>query len=261
MLPIFVRNAEGKLCLKPLLQIVFENLYDAGFREFGFITGRGKRGVEDYFTIDTDFVGLLGNRNEFGLAKELDAFYEKIEESSITFINQPQPKGFGDAVYRARFFTGSEAFLVHAGDDLILSKKMRAQYLLNLINVFEEYKATAAFCAERVSDPEKYGVVVGDKVANNRYRVRRVVEKPSIPPSNIAVVAVYTFDPGIYSAIEETLPDAAGEVQLTKAIQILADRSDSVYAVELGPEEKRLDIGTPQSYLKALKLTLSSMGL
>jgi UTP--glucose-1-phosphate uridylyltransferase len=259
MLPIFAKSIDGELCLKPLLQIVFENLYDVGLREFGFITGRGKRSVEDYFTIDSGFVELLKNGNKFGLAKELDVFYEKVGSSHIAFINQPKPKGFGDAVHRAKMFTGTEPFLVHAGDDLIISKKN--QYLRNLIDVFEEHEASAVFCVERVSDPRKYGVIVGDKVANNLYQVRRVVEKPSTPPSNIAVVAVYAFSSRIYQAIEETPPDANGEVQLTNAIQRLIDQNHSVYAVELSSEEKRLDIGTPQSYLKALNLVVHSSNL
>jgi len=259
MLPIFAKSIDGELCLKPLLQIVFENLYDVGLREFGFITGRGKRSVEDYFTIDSGFVELLKNGNKFGLAKELDVFYEKVGRSHIAFINQPKPRGFGDAVHRAKMFTGAEAFLVHAGDDLIISKKN--QYLRNLINVFEEHGASAVFCVERVRDPRKYGVIIGDKVANNLYLVKRVIEKPSAPPSNIAIVAVYAFGSGIYQAIEETPPDANGEVQLTNAIQRLIDQNHSVYAVELSSEEKRLDIGTPQSYLKALNLVVHSSNL
>lgn len=259
MLPIFVRSADGKLCLKPLLQIVFENLYDVGFREFGFITGRGKRSVEDHFTIDSDFVDLLKSGNKPEPARELDVFYRKIGNSHIAFINQPKPKGFGDAVHRAKPFTGTEPFLVHAGDDLIISKENR--YLLKLINIFEEHKATAVLCVERVEDPRKYGVIIGRKVAKNLYRVRRIIEKPSKPPSNIAVVAVYAFDSAIYQAIEETPPDMRGEVQLTNAIQKLIDQKHSVYAVELNSRERRLDIGTPESYLEALNLKLRSSNL
>jgi len=252
MLPIFVRGTDGKLCLKPLLQIVFENLYDGGFREFGFITGRGKRSIEDYFTLDNGFVEYLKSRKKFRLVKELDVFYEKVRRSNITFINQPEPRGFGHAVYHAKSFTGAEPFLVHAGDDLVISKK--SQYLLKLMQTFEKFEATAAFCVEKVRNPRKYGVIVGEKIADNLYQVKRVLEKPSAPPSNIAVVAVYVFNSKIYQAIEETPPDATNEVQLTNAIQQLIEQNHPVYAVELDAAEKRVDIGTPQSYLRALNL-------
>jgi dTDP-glucose pyrophosphorylase len=72
----------------------------------------------------------------------------------------------------------------------------------------------------------------------------------------MAIVAVYAFNSRIYQAIEETVPDASGEVQLTNAIQRLIDQNYPVYAVELSSKEKRLDIGTPQSYLKALTIML-----
>jgi len=252
MLPIFVKGANRKLCLKPLLQIVFENAYDAGFRDFCFITGRGKRSIEDHFTLDSSFVRYLKSRNKFGSAKELDVFYEKVQKSNIIFVNQPEPRGFGDSVYYAKSFTGAEPFLVHAGDDLIISKKN--QYLFKLTQTFEKYEATATFCVEKVRDPRKYGVIIGERLADNVYQVKRIIEKPSAPPSNIAVVAVYAFNSKIYQAIEETLPDATKEVQLTNAIQQLIEQNYPVYAVELDSDEKRLDIGTPQSYLRALNL-------
>lgn len=256
MLPIFVRDENKKLCLKPLLQVVFENLHYAGFREFYFITGKAKRSIEDHFTIDNDFLRYVRNRNNHDLVKELDAFYEKVRGSNIVFINQPEPKGFGDAVYHAKPSTGTEAFLVHAGDDLIISKKTRysKRSLLDLMRVFEKKEATAAFCVEKVKDPSKYGVIIGKRVGNKLYRVKKVVEKPSVPPSDIAIVALYVFSPKIYEALEETPPDKNNEIQLTDAIQLLIERNYPVYALELNSNEKRVDIGNPQSYLKALNL-------
>lgn len=252
MLPIFAEGIDGKLCLKPLLQVVFENLYAAGFREFHFITGRGKRSIEDHFTVDNDFLRYLEDRNSSESARELKAFYEKIQASSILFINQPEPKGFGDAVHCAKSSTGRDAFLVHAGDDLIVSEG--SHYLSHLMQVFEDNNAQAAFCVERVSDPTKYGVIIGKKVAKNLYQVEQVIEKPSVSPSNMAIVAVYAFTSEIHRAIEETQPDARNEVQLTNAIQRLIDCDFSVYALELGPHVKRVDIGNPLSYFNAMNL-------
>jgi UTP--glucose-1-phosphate uridylyltransferase len=252
MLPIFTKGINGKLCLKPLLQAIFENLFSAGFREFNFITGRGKRTIEDHFTVDNDFLRYLESRDGNESARELDDFYEKIRKSSIVFVNQPEPRGFGDAVHCAKSSTGEEDFLVHAGDDLIVSRTNR--YLSDLIEVFEDNEAQAAFCVERVNDPSKYGVMIGEKVAKKIHLVKRVIEKPSVPPSNLAIVAVYVFSPEIYGAIEKTQPDARNEVQLTNAIQQLIDEDCRVYGIELSPHVKRIDIGTPLSYFRALNL-------
>jgi UTP--glucose-1-phosphate uridylyltransferase len=260
MLPIFTRDGCNKLCVKPLLQVVFENLHYAGCQEYYFITGRSKRSIEDYFTIDNEFLNYNRARNNHEHIKELAEFYDKIRKSNIVFINQPEPKGFGDAVYHAKRSTGSDSFLVHAGDDLIISagNGNKNSSLLNLVRVFEEKEAAAAFCVEKAKDPSKYGVIIPEKIGNKVYRVRGVVEKPAVPPSNMAIVAIYAFTPHIYKALEETLPDQKGEVQLTNAIQRLIDQGFPVYAVEMDSAEKRIDIGNPTSYLAALKLLAKS---
>jgi UTP--glucose-1-phosphate uridylyltransferase len=250
MLPFFAKGIQGQFCLKPLLQLVFEGLYNIGFKEFCFIVGRSKRSIEDHFTMDSTFITQLKNRNKFGLAKELEQFYEKIRDSSIIFVNQPTPLGFGDAVHHAKLFTGKEEFLVHAGDDLIISPNN--EHLKRLINVFEKYNASAAFCVEQVQNPQQYGVITGKQIEENVYKVEEISEKPSVPLSNIAVVAVYVFKDKIYEAISKTSPDENNELQLTTAIQQLVDEKHDVYAVALNENEKRIDIGTPESYWAAL---------
>lgn len=249
MLPIFGRGIDGKPCLKPFLQLVFEGLHKTGLREFCFVVGRGKRSIQDHFTIDDSFSENLKASNKANLSQELNSFYDQIRDSTIAFAVQPKPLGLGDAVYHARFFTGNEPFLVHAGDDLVESKN--ADHFKRLFRVFEEYDADAAFFVKKVTDPTKYGVIVGEEVDSRVYRVKSIIEKPSSPPSNIAVLAVYAFNPCIYSAIQDTRPDKYGEVQLTEAIQSLVANGQTVCAMELSKNENRIDIGSPESYKDA----------
>lgn len=256
MLPIFAHDAKGQLRLKPFLQMVFEELHDYGCREFCFIVGRGKRSIEDHFTTDNGFTSFLKEKNKSELAAELDQFYRKVGTSTLVFINQPEPRGFGNAVYCAKPFTGKEPFLVHAGDDLIFSKNN--SYLKKLVELFEESNADAVFFVEKVKNPSKFGVIVGKEVSNRIYEVERIVEKPQFPPSNIAAIAIYAFKPKIFQAIEKTAPDENNEIQLTDAIQRLIDEKCSVYAMELSRGEKRIDVGTPRSYLEALRAVLLS---
>lgn len=253
MLPLYARCVHGELCLKPVLQLIFEQLYDYGVREFCFVVGRGKRAIEDFFTRDSNFLKYLYAKNKHVLAQALDEFYRKVESSTIVFVNQPEPKGFGDAVYRARFFVGDEPFIVHAGDDLILSEN--ADHLIRLVRVFEEMNAEAAFLVEKVEDPRRYGVIRGVEVYPRVYRVVDIVEKPEKPPSNIATIAVYIFTSRIFRALEKVMPDRSGEIQLTDAIKLLVEEGHPVYAVELLPHEKRLDVGTPESYWDALRIS------
>jgi len=250
MLPIFSRGAGGSLVLKPMLQAIFEQLYEVGFREFCFIVGRGKRAIEDHFNKDSGFLSMLRARGKGHLASELEGFYEKIDDSIIVFINQPEPRGFGDAVLRAKPFTGDEPFLVHAGDDLVLSQG--ASHIERLTDAFDALGPDAILLVEEVGDPRPYGVVLAREVGNGVLEVLDVVEKPAVPPSNLAVVAIYVFSPSIYNAIERTEPDDDGEVQLTDAIRLLLAERRLILAVRLKGTERRIDIGTPEGYWRAL---------
>jgi len=254
MLPVFFKGRNGGVCLKPMLQAVFEQLYAVGFREFGFIVGRGKRAIEDHFTSDDSCIEQLKNSGKAELANGLQDFYKKINNSNILFINQPKPKGFGDAVYKAKLFTGNESFLMHAGDDLVFSQDNR--HLRRIMRLFEHYDADAAFLVEEVGDPRMYGVIKGNEVEPNVFEVEEVIEKPRRPPSNLAIIALYVFKPVIYKAIENVKPDVNGEIQLADALQLLLEWKCKLYASKLGSAERRIDIGTPETYLKAIKNVL-----
>lgn len=254
MLPIVALTKSGKLCMKPMLQAIFEQLYDVHFREFAFIVGKGKRAIEDHFSPDEDFIKYLENRNRKDNAEELQDFYRKINESNVVFINQPKPKGFGDAVGRAALFTGSEKFLMQAGDDLVISKNNN--HLRRATETFEEYDADTLFLLEEVPDPRNYGVVTGKEIKPSIFRVTNVVEKPQKPESNLAIVALYMFKPIIYTAIKEVKPDKNGEIQLAEALRLLIEWNCKVFGLKLGSNEKRIDIGTAESYLEMLRSTV-----
>jgi UTP--glucose-1-phosphate uridylyltransferase len=254
MFPIFAIGTNGKPCLKPLLQVVFEQLYDVGFREFCFVVGRGKRAIEDYFTPDRTFISLLRERGKEVQAREMQDFYRRVNDCTISFVNQPELRGTGDAVKRARTFTAGEPFLLHMGDDLILSKEN--SHLKRLIDVFEKRKADAVFFAARVKDPTLYGVIVGKQVAKGLHKVETIVYQPKKPPSNLSDVAVYMLKPNIYPEIQKVKQlKESGELSLIPAIQALINKGGKVYAVELLPEEKRIDIGNAEKYREALDIT------
>jgi len=254
MFPIFAFGANGKPCLKPVLQVVFEQLHDVGFREFCFVVGRGKRAIEDYFTPDRAFLSFLRERGKKMQAHEMQDFYRRVNDCTITFVNQPELRGTGDAVQRTRTFTADEPFLLHMGDDLILSKEN--SHLKRLIDVFQKRKADAVFFATRVKDPTMYGVIVGKQVAKGLHKVETIVYQPKKPPSNLSDVAVYMLKANIYNEIQKVKPlKESGEISLIPAIQALINRGDKVYALELQPKEKRIDIGNAERYREALNTT------
>jgi UTP--glucose-1-phosphate uridylyltransferase len=256
MLPIFSMTANGNMSVKPVVQMVFEQVYNAGLREFCYIVGRGKRGIEDHFTPDDKCIRTLEGMGKNGQATDLEDFYEKLETSTIMWVNQPEPKGFGNAVLMAQPFVQNEPCLVHAGDSFILSKDM--DYIKKLLNAYERFKADAAFIVLEIENPRQYGIVQGDEVDDGILKVRTAVEKPEKPPTNLAIMAMYVFHPVIFKALEATQPGRNGEIQLTDAIQKLIDWGLNVYAVKLDKNYSHLDIGSPERYWDALSLSYQS---
>jgi UTP--glucose-1-phosphate uridylyltransferase len=252
MLPVFSKTRSGELCLKPMVQLVFEQLHGAGFREFCFIVGKEKRAIEDHFTPDQMYVSKLQKMGKSGASEDLQAFYDMIEKSTLVWINQPEPRGFGDAVLKAKSFVGADSFLVHAGDSYIHSKN--SGHLERLRKESDTAKADAAFLVQRVQDPRRYGVVEGTQ-EDGVVKVSRVVEKPQKPASNLAIMPVYAFHSVILKALEVTPSGVGGEIQLTDGIQKLVDWGLSVRAVELEKTDVRLDIGSPELYWEAQNLS------
>jgi UTP--glucose-1-phosphate uridylyltransferase len=257
MLPIFVEGRNG-LVLKPMLQAIFEQLYDFGVREFCLVVGRGKRLIEDHFTPDYGFLDELHNGGRRHLAEELNLFYSKIDDSRVIWVNQPKPKGFGDALLRAEGFGCNEDFLVAAGDTYMVSKK--GDYLRRLSEGHLGKSVDVALMAMEVSDPEHYGIME-TSVEGDCLRVLSVEEKPARPKTRMAVMPFYIFyqnvSSSLFDAIRSLRPGVGGEIQLTDAINSLIKSGSRVYATQLLNEESRLDIGTPEKYWDALRLSYS----
>jgi UTP--glucose-1-phosphate uridylyltransferase len=153
----------------------------------------------------------------------------------------------------AQPFVQNEYCLVHAGDSCIISKNM--DYLKKLLDTYERFNADAAFIVLEIENPKQYGIVEGEEVEAGIFKVKRVVEKPDKPATNLAIMAMYIFHPNIFKALESTEPGKNGEIQLTDAIQKLVDWGLKVYAVKLNAEYSHLDIGSPERYWEALKLS------
>ncbi len=253
MLPVFARGRNGALCLKPIVQLVFEQLYQVGFREFCFIVGRGKRAIEDHFTPDFSYVSMLDSKGKDGPAADLEAFYKMVEGSTVVWVNQPEPRGFGDAVLKAKSFAGSDRFMVHAGDSHFISRN--ADHLRRVPTMSEESKADALFLSMEVEDPMRFGIVEGETRADGLVKVKRLVEKPAKPASKLAIMPVYAFDSNIFRALEATKAGFVGELQLTDGIQKMVDWNLNVYTTKVASSEIWLDIGSPDLYWEAQNLS------
>ena len=252
MFPIITCDDNNSLQLKPLVQAIFEQLYNTGVRSFYIVVGRGKRAIEDHFSPDTVFLEYLNKKGK--LPNSLLDFYEKIRSSNLVFLNQLEPLGFGDAVQLGRPLINGN-FIVQAGDTFILSDDNK--YLSRLATLHQKYRASATVLLQDVSDPRQYGVVDGDYIEEGVLRMTSAIEKPERPKTNHAIMPVYIFSGDIFNALSETGRGVDGELQLTDAIQKLITARKRVIGVNLMSDELRLDLGTLESMVEALKVSLS----
>ena len=250
MMPIFSSMFTKKKVVLPLLQYIYEQLYFMGFRDYCFVVGREKRSIEDHFTPHETYLRELAGDYK----KIITKFYQKLENSHVVWVNQNRPLGFGDAVRRAERYVGNEDFIVHAGDVTILSKSKHP--ISRLIETAKRNPdAKAILLCKKIKDFKRYGVPTVERLSNNLFSVRRVVEKPDKPKSDFGILPLYYFKADIFSSIKKIKPGKGKEFQLTDGIQNLIKEKQKVLAITLNKNEEEIDVGTVESYKKSQEIT------
>ena len=235
---------------KPVVQYVVEEMIGQGIGKFLFVTGRKKRSIEDHFDDDPELESRIGAKGEIG---EVD--YDR-ERAEFFYVRQRRPLGNADAVRLAAEFVGDGSFVVGFGDT-ILTSAGGPGIVSRLVEEHERSGATATIAVWEVpvEETSRYGVVrpAGRRAHGEAFAIDDIVEKPSADeaPSRLAVAARYVFTPRIFEAIAAIDPGLKGELWLTDAIRRLLEWGEAVRCVQLGPGERRYDIGTPLTYYHA----------
>ena len=230
---------------KPIIQYLVEEAVAAGIEEIIFVTGRGKRAIEDHFDCSFELEHTLVEKNKLNL---LDEIYEIAKLAKFTFVRQPRPLGDGDAILKARHLIGNEPCAVLFGDDIVDSEK---PCIKQLMDVFEEYNSpVVALQKVPKEDVSKFGVVDAVKTAERVYKIKNLIEKPSVEeaPSNLIVVGKYIITPDVFNELENLKPGKTGEILLADALKNLLPKK-AVYGCEF--EGRRYDCGSKLGFLKA----------
>jgi len=230
---------------KPAIQYVIEEAVRAGITDILIITGRGKRSIEDHFDRSIELEHFLESRGKFD---ELKQVREITDMASIHYIRQRDPLGLGHAVAVAEEHVGDEPFAVLLGDDIMTESN---PLLAEMLRVHDRY-GRSVLAAMEVSrdDVSLYGCIEPEFVEERLARVISIVEKPTPEnaPSNLAAIGRYVLTPEIFDTLRHLEPGVGGEVQLTDAINALA-QEQAVYAHVF--EGGRFDIGNKLDYVKA----------
>ena len=209
---------------KPVLFYGIEALVEAGVTEIGIIIAPETGG---------EIEAAAGDGSRFGAAK-------------LTYILQDKPAGLAHAVLTAEEFLGGSPFVMYLGDNLL------ADGLRGLVATFRESEPDALILLTPVDEPEHFGVAELDGE-----RVVRLVEKPKDPPSNLALVGVYLFQPAIFEAARALKPSWRGELEITEAIQSLIEDGHKVQSEVVSGWWK--DTGQLADMLEANRLVLEEL--
>jgi len=233
---------------KPLVQYGVEEAMEAGLTDISFVTGRGKRAIEDHFDISYELEHQI---NGTGKEKYLSGIRKIMQECNFTYTRQREMNGLGHAILSSAAIIGDSPFAVTLADDLCVQKDSGDGVLKQMVEVFKQFRCTILAVEEvPIEEVHKYGVIAGEKMKDNLWRVNDMVEKPDPEnaPGNLAIIGRYILTPDIFEFIRQTKPGRNGEVQITDAIHQQAQKG-LVLAYQF--KGKRFDCGSIKGFVDA----------
>jgi UTP--glucose-1-phosphate uridylyltransferase len=231
---------------KPLVQYGVEEAIEAGMFNCALVTGRGKRAIADHFDTNYELEHQISGSSKEAL---LEGIRDVIDRGVFTMVRQREMKGLGHAILTGEPLIGNEAFGVLLSDDLCINEGPGV--LSQMAELYRQFRCSIVAVQEVPKDQVyKYGVIAGEPLKDDVYRVEKMVEKPAVEdaPSNLAIIGRYILTPDIFDIIRDTPPGTNGEVQITDALQTQA-RTGAVMAYKF--KGKRFDCGSVPGFVEA----------
>jgi len=208
---------------KPMSEYCIESMKGAGVTEIAIIIGGiGSQKVKEYY----------GDGNQFGI--------------KINYILQDFPRGIAHAISLCEDFIGDEKFLVFLGDNIIQKS------INEFSSEFEKSDDAATILLCEVDNPSRFGIA---DIQNGQ--IKKIVEKPKNPPTNLAVTGIYFLTPIIFDIIKRLKPSWRNELEITDALDMLLNEKHSISYKMITDYWK--DTGTPEDIINANKTILENM--
>ncbi len=238
---------------KPVIQYLVEQAVKAGIEEIIFVTGRGKRAIEDHFDYSYELEKTLVEKSKLDLLEKV----REIENlAKFSYVRQPIPLGDGHAIKCASHLIGEdEAVLVMFGDTLYDAEISPVK---QVIDTYEKYGESVVGLSEvEKNEVSKFGVIDGKDIGGNNFEINKFVEKPKAEdaPSNLAAVGIYVISPEVLKTLETMKSGKSGEIRLADAFDLMLENKKQIYGKKI--EGEWLDTGNKLNFVKAsLKFAL-----
>ncbi|PIV12743.1 MAG: UTP--glucose-1-phosphate uridylyltransferase [Candidatus Nealsonbacteria bacterium CG03_land_8_20_14_0_80_36_12] len=234
---------------KPIIQYVIEEAKMSGISEIIFVLNSQKKQVLDYFKKSPKLEKILKERKKENLLKEIKNLEEILENISFSYVSQKKPLGDGQAVLQAKKLVGEEPCIVLYPDDIIQSK---VPSILQLSQIFKtSQKPIMALSQVEKEKLPFYGVIAGEKIAYRLYKLKKIIEKPSIEeaPSNLAMVGRRIITPEVFDYLKKASFNQRGEIGLADVLDKMIQDGKIIYGYEI--EGKWLECGNKLDWLKS----------
>lgn len=232
---------------KPVIQYLVEEAVRAGIKEITFVTGRGKRAIEDHFDYSFELEKTLVEKNKLDLLKKVKAIDGL---AKFSYVRQPIPLGDGHAVNcAAHLFSEDESVLVMFGDTLYDAEISPVKQVMD---VYEKYDATVIGLAEVEHKlVSQFGVIGGEYLGNGIYRINKFIEKPALEdaPSDLVQVGINIITPVVFKILADMKSGKSGEIRLADAFDEMLNKGLPLYGKKLDGEW--LDTGNKFNFIKA----------
>ena len=240
---------------KPVIQYLVEQAVAAGIEEIIFVTGRGKRAIEDHFDYSFELEKTLVEKNKLDLVKKV----KEIESlAKFSYVRQPVPLGDGQAVLcAAHLVNEDEPILVMFGDTLY---DAAISPVTQVIQAYEKYGQTIIGLSEvGASEVSQFGVIGGPEIEKGVYKIEQFIEKPKVSeaPSNLVQVGINVITPDVLKILKDMKVGKSGEIRLADAYDEMLEQGLPLYGQKI--EGEWLDTGNKFNFIKAtLKIGLKN---
>jgi UTP--glucose-1-phosphate uridylyltransferase len=237
---------------KPVIQYLVEEAVASGIEEIIFVTGRGKRAIEDHFDVSYELEDTLVEKNKQDLLAEV----QKISGlAKFSYVRQPMPLGDGHAILQAAHLVGDEPVAVIFGDCIYDSAVPTVKQLME---TYEKYgDPVIGMSRIPMEEVSKFGVLDGVDLGERNFEIKNIVEKPKTEDakSNLVAVGKYIITPEVMKILADMKHGKSGEIRLADAFEIMLEQNRPIYGKEL--EGEWLDTGDKFNFIKAtIKLGL-----
>lgn len=232
---------------KPVVQYLVEEAVASGIEEIIFVTGRGKRAIEDHFDVSYELEDTLVEKNKHDLLETV----QKISGlARFSYVRQPVPLGDGHALLQASHLVDDDESVLVIFGDCIYDSVVPASK--QLIEAYEKYRAPIIGLTEvERSEVSKFGVIDGETEDGKHWKVSRIVEKPKPEeaPSNIVAPGKYIITNDVFKTLAGMSSGKSGEIRLADAFDRMLENGQPLYGRKLDGEW--LDTGDKFNFLKA----------